>query len=296
MMELRKKKAKAWFNELQNQICDSFEKIEQESQHSDIFKKYVPAQFEKKDWDRIDQETQEPGGGGQMRVMRGAVFEKVGVNVSEVFGKFSKKFRDKIPGAGETGEFWAAGLSLVAHTRSPLMPAIHMNTRMIVTEKSWFGGGTDLNPMLFDHPSNQQDEADFHKALKICCDRHDPTYYEKFKKWADDYFYIPHRKLHRGVGGIFSDYLWNEENDQDHWDKHFGFIQDIGKTFDAYYPDLLRKYMNESWTQAQREEQFKRRAYYAEFNLVYDRGTDFGLKTDGNVEAILVSMPPLAAW
>jgi len=296
MLEQRKEKAESWFKALQNQICNSFEDIEMKSQMSDVFKSYNSGKFEHKDWDRTDSVTAKKGGGGQMRVMRGAVFEKVGVNVSTVYGQFPKKFRDKIPGAGKSGEFWASGTSLVAHTRSPLMPAVHLNTRMIVTEENWFGGVTDLNPMLFDYPSHEEDRDIFHKALKSCCDRHDPEYYSIFKKCADEYFYMPHRKIHRGVGGIFADYLWNAQGGEDLWEKHFAFIQDIGKTFMQVYPQILDRYMDKAWTDEQREAQYKRRGYYGEFNLVYDRGTEFGLKTDGNTEAILMSMPPIAKW
>jgi len=284
--EDRKQAAASWFEHLRDQICAEFEKIETEL--TGTFHDLPAGKFERKPWSR-DASPQSDGklsGGGVMSVMKGRVFEKVGVNISTVYGTFSSDFRKNIPGAGETGEFWAGGISLVAHMRSPLVPAVHMNTRHIVTSKSWFGGGTDLTPMYPD----DKDTADFHGALKTCCDRHDPAYHPKFKKWCDEYFFLPHRNEPRGVGGIFYDYL---END---WEKDFAFTQDVGKTFLKTYPGLVRRHMNKPWTPEQREHQLIKRGRYVEFNLLHDRGTMFGLKTGGNTEAILMSMPPEAKW
>ncbi len=271
-------RASAWFAGLRDRICAAFESIEDEAA-SDL-----PAgRFARTPWDRAGNE-----GGGEMATMRGRVFEKVGVNISTVHGTFSQEFRQQIPGAAENGgAFWASGVSLVAHMRSPLVPAIHMNTRMIVTDRSWFGGGTDLNPMFPD----DQDTADFHTALKSCCDLHNLDYYPKFKKWCDDYFFIPHRNKARGVGGVFFDYLDSGNKEAD-----FTFTRDVGETFLAVYPTLVRRHMHEPWTAEQRERQLVLRGHYAEFNLLYDRGTQFGLKTGGNTDAILMSLPPEAKW
>lgn len=277
--------ASVWFKTLRNIICAEFERLEDELSGTK-FKDHPAARFERKLWNRDD--AGKPGGGGEMSIMRGRVFEKVGVNISTVFGEFSDDFRKQIPGAAENGgQFWASGISLVAHMQSPLVPAIHMNTRMIVTSKSWFGGGTDLNPMFPD----EQDTADFHAALKACCDRHPPRSYQEYKEWCDRYFFIPHRGEARGVGGIFYDYLDSGDKNAD-----FAFTQDVGKTFIDIYPQLVRRHMNKDWTDGQREHQLIKRGRYAEFNLVYDRGTQFGLKTGGNTEAILMSLPPEAKW
>lgn len=282
----RKSRTAAWFKTIRDEICAEFEAIEAG------FDSVPGHRFERKPWDRasLDQPNNSGSdlkGGGEVSIMRGNVFEKVGVNFSEVHGTFSEKFADQIPGAEESGgQFWASGISLVAHMRSPLVPAVHMNTRMIVTSKSWFGGGADLTPMYPD----DKDTADFHAALKFCCDRHDPAYHPKFKQWADDYFFLPHRNEPRGIGGIFYDYL---END---WDKDFAFTQDVGKTFAQIYPAIVRRHMHKPWTEEQREYQLVKRGRYVEFNLLYDRGTMFGLKTGGNTEAILMSMPPEVKW
>jgi len=282
-IEDRKQAAQAWFQNLRERICDAFETLEEGYAGPDSDR---PAgRFQRKRWQRPDQ-TADNGGGGEMAVMHGRLFEKVGVNVSTVHGTFSEKFRGEIPGAAEDGRFWASGISLVAHMRSPKVPAVHMNTRMIVTSKCWFGGGTDLNPMR----AHEQETDAFHAALKACCDRHDPDHYPRFKKWCDEYFFIKHRNEPRGVGGIFYDYL---END---WDADFAFTRDVGETFLAIYPELVRRRWQETWSDADRAHQLERRGRYAEFNLVYDRGTRFGLMTGGNPEAVLMSLPPVATW
>ena len=276
--EARKRTAAAWFRQLRDEICASFEAIEQDhdGQHADR----APGVFERKTWQRPG------GGGGEMSVMRGRVFEKVGVNISTVFGAFEAPFAKEIPGAAEDPSFWAAGISLVAHPASPLVPAAHMNTRHVVTTKAWFGGGGDLNPTF----ETAEDTADFHNAFKAACDAHDPAYYAKFKAWCDEYFFIKHRGRARGVGGIFYDYL---EAD---WEADFAFTQDVGRAFRDIYPTLVRRHMDKPWTAEDREAQLINRGHYAEFNLVYDRGTRFGLMTGGNTEAVLMSLPPEAKW
>lgn len=281
----QKQRAAQWFEQLRNQICAAFEAIEDE-QTTGPGSDLPAGRFERKTWARTDH-SGAPGGGGVMSIMKGRVFEKVGVNISTVEGTFSPEFAKQINGAAEDPRFFATGISLVAHMRSPLVPAVHMNTRFLATTKWWFGGGADLNPPF----PNDQDTADFHGAFKAACDKHDPAYYPRFKDWCDEYFYIPHRNRARGVGGIFYDH----HNTGD-WENDFAFTQDVGKAFLNIYPELVRRHVKDEWTPEQREEQLRYRGYYAEFNLVYDRGTTFGLKTGGNVEAILMSLPPEAKW
>ena len=288
--EAEKQQAADWFRSLRDQICAAFEKIEDEllgTEHAAL----PPGHFERTVWQRQDGEATESGG-GEMSIMHGRVFEKVGVNISTVYGQFSEEFRKQIPGAdGNGGQFWAAGISLVAHMRSPLVPAVHMNTRHIVTSHGWFGGGADLTPMDFDAPETAEDKTRFHAALKAACDKHGTDYYERFTTWCDEYFFLKHRNEPRGVGGIFYDWL-----DTGDWRDNFSFTQDVGRAFLDVYPAIVRQRMETCWTAEQREHQLVRRGRYAEFNLLYDRGTVFGLKTNGNVDAILMSLPPEAKW
>lgn len=290
-IETRKQQARAWFEELRDRICAAFEAVEDElstGPHADM----TPGRFERSTWERAannDDPNAGPGGGGVMSVMRGRVFEKVGVNVSTVEGEFSEAFRGQIPGAADDPRFWASGVSLVAHMQSPHVPAVHMNTRHIVTTKAWFGGGADLTPMFPE--AHGADRDDFHGALKGACDAADPAYYPRFKDWCDTYFYLPHRDEPRGVGGIFYDQL----NTGD-WGADFKFTQDVGLAFLDIYPKIIRRHMSKPWNDDERERQLIRRGRYVEFNLLHDRGTKFGLMTGGHTEAILMSMPPTAKW
>ena len=286
--DTHKERAAAWFAKLRDNLCTALEAAENEVQGPNFSSKGEPGAFEKKTWKRPASDgTNDVGGGGVMSVLRGRVFEKAGVNVSTVWGEFSEEFRKNIPGAAEDPRFWASGISVVIHPRSPLVPAAHMNTRMIVTTKGWFGGGGDLTPVFPEDEETQR----FHRAYQKACDSHDESYYEKFKKWCDEYFYLPHRDEARGVGGIFYDNV-NTGN----WENDFAFTKDVGQAFVETYPELARAKMDLSWTDEQRQAQRIKRGRYVEFNLLYDRGTLFGLKTGGNTEAILMSLPPDTSW
>jgi coproporphyrinogen III oxidase len=281
-LDAQQQAARDWFESLRDRICAAFEAIEREA-GSD-------AAFDYQSWDRLDPDGA-PGGGGVRGLMKGRVFEKVGVNVSTVGGRFSEEFARTIHGAEEDPSFFATGISLVAHMANPHVPAVHMNTRFLCTTKRWFGGGADLNPPL----PYEEDTADFHARLRAACAAHDQTYYDRFKRWADDYFFIPHRGVHRGVGGIFYDHLECAEQGQT-FDACFAFTRDVGEAFLDVYPRLVRRRMATAFTPQDKARQLEWRGRYAEFNLIYDRGTLFGLKTGGNVDAILMSLPPEATW
>ena len=267
-----------WFEVLRDQICSSFEKLEQN--YEGPKQSMPPGKFRRKKWHR------EGGGGGEMSIMEGRLFEKVGVNISTVMGELSPEFSKQIPGAENNPKFWASGISLVAHMWSPHIPAVHMNTRHIATTRSWFGGGADLTPMII----NTEDKELFHTAFRSACNKHDDTYYARFKEWCDDYFYLKHRNEPRGVGGIFYDQLANN------FEADFNFTKEVGSTFASIYPTIVKRHMNKTWTKKERQAQLVKRGRYVEFNLLYDRGTLFGLQTGGNVEAILMSLPPAVAW
>ena len=279
MMQLddQQQVARDWFESLRTRICESFEAIEREA-GSDASFEYIP-------WDRTDEDGS-PGGGGVRGQMTGQVFERVGVNVSTVGGRFSSEFAQQIPGAEEDPSFFATGISLVAHMANPHVPAVHMNTRFLTTTRRWFGGGADLNPAI-----PYQDDTDaFHARMRAACAAHDPTFYPRFSKWADEYFWLPHRNRARGAGGIFYDRL------EGHFDEHFAFTRDVGEAFLEIFPTIVRKRMTTPYTEQEVEQLLEFRGRYVEFNLLYDRGTLFGLKTGGNIDAILMSLPPLAKW
>jgi len=271
--EIKKKIASNWFKLLQNTICNDIKKLENHK-----------LKFKSKVWKRNQIKDE---GGGEFRILKnGKIFEKVGVNFSEVYGKFSKEMGKKIPGASRDLRFWASGISVVMHMHNPHVPAIHFNTRFIYTTHGWFGGGMDVTPCIKD----SKEKKFLHKELKKMCDRHNKNYYKNYKKWCDEYFYLPHRKETRGIGGIFFDYK------KDNWEKDFKFVTDLGVTFQMLFNSIINSKYQKKWTTKEKEMQYIKRGRYAEFNLLYDRGTKFGLQTGGNVEGILMSLPPIAKW
>ncbi len=272
-ISIKKDLTSNWFQLLQNAICDDICEIEKNK-----------INFISKSWKRNSKRDE---GGGEYRILRnGKVFEKVGVNFSKVYGKFPKKFQKEIPGAEKDPSFWASGISVVMHMQNPLIPAMHFNTRFICTKKNWFGGGMDVTPAIIDN----KEKIDFHKTIKLMCDRHNKKYYKKYKKWCDEYFYLPHRKEARGIGGIFFDYK------NDDFEKDFKFVRDVGVTFQFIFNKIIKKKIKRKWSLKNKELQYIKRGRYAEFNLLYDRGTKFGLQTSGNVEGILMSLPPIVKW
>ena len=283
-LDVRKAETTAWFEDLRDQLHGAFERLEDEA--PDDLYPGEPGRFTLKPWDRAE------GGGGVMGMMHGRFFEKVGVHVSTVFGVFNEEFARTMPGAEADGRFFATGVSLIAHLRSPRVPAVHMNTRFICTTRSWFGGGADLTPLLSDQRSQEAPDAKaFHAAMKAACDVHDPAWHARYKAWCDEYFFLPHRNEPRGVGGLFYD-----RHDSGDFERDFAFTRDVGRALLQVYPEIARRRMGEPWSEAEREEQLVRRGRYVEFNLLYDRGTLFGLKTGGNMESILSSLPPEVKW
>ena len=272
-LEIRKDLTSNWFKTLQDSICHSISELEKNK-----------IKFKSKTWKRNQNKDE---GGGEYRILKdGRIFDKVGVNFSKVYGKFPKHFQKQIPGAEKNPNFWASGVSVVMHMKNPLIPAMHFNTRYICTSLDWFGGGMDVTPSKKD----ENEKKEFHKILKKMCDRHNKKYYPKYKKWCDEYFYLPHRKEARGIGGIFFDYK------KDNFEKDFKFVREVGTTFELIFKRIIKKKIKKKWTLRDKEMQYIKRGRYTEFNLLYDRGTKFGLQTGGNVEAILMSLPPIAKW
>ena len=272
-IEIKKDLTSNWFKMLQDSICQCIENLEKNK-----------IKFKSTKWKRSQKKDE---GGGEFRILEnGKVFEKVGVNYSKVYGKFPKNFQKKILGAKNNPRFWASGISVVMHMKNPLIPAMHFNTRYICTTQNWFGGGMDVTPSKIDN----KEKKEFHKTLKKMCDRHNKNYYSKYKKWCDEYFYLPHRNEPRGIGGIFFDYK------KDDFEKDFKFVRDVGVTFQSIFQKIIRNKIKKRWTVKDKEMQYVKRGRYVEFNLLYDRGTKFGLQTGGNVEGILMSLPPFVKW